>query len=121
MENLLSKLKEYWWLIGIIGMVSLPYLQEKLGISTIKTEQSQLIEKNLQLVEELRQAECNSISLFKSVIRLQNEVFNSNELIFSKLETESLDVTLARTRVGDAKVDLLEDLEKLSKKNNCLF
>lgn len=121
MNAILSKLKDYWWLLGIIGMVSLPYIQDKLGINSIQTEQKALIEQNKQLVQSLKEAQCNNITILKSFIRLQNEIFNSNEILFAKLSVDSLDVASTRTRVGDAKMEVLRDLEKLSKQNECLF
>ena len=123
-----EKIKDYIYIIGLIFAIASPFLKDKLGISNIESNQSSLSYKIGQTKEQLeieikslRQVNCNHVILLRGILRLQNESSNSNELIFSKMKVDAIEVSMARSRINEIKKEVLTDLKSFSENNNCIF
>lgn len=123
-----EKIKDYVYISGLLLAIFAPTIKDKLGISGIESGQSSLNSKIIQTNEKLdleiktlRQVNCNHVILLRGLLRLQNESTNSNELIFSKMRVDAMDVSMARSRISEIKKEVLTDLKSFSDNNNCIF
>jgi len=132
LSEMIKKFKDYLWLLAIILAVLLPTIKEKLGISTLEKDYETV---NAQLKEavnskqevidtlnkQLKETKCNNVLLLKSVIRLQNEMALSNEMIFMQMKVNSMELSSARNRIENVRIGILEDIKNYSKANDCVF
>ena len=128
MNEYLAKFKDAIYVGAICLALILPYIQKKLGIEDIRTNQT-VLETQIKITQEkinsetesIKNINCANIILVRGLLRLQNESLNNNEIMFAKLDIDSTQVALARVRISDVKKEVLEDLVAYSKLNNCVF
>jgi len=117
----LKYIKDYIYIFGILFALLLPTIKDKLGINQVETQINTNRRDLDDQMQQLREINCNNIVMMKGLVRLQNEAYNINELLFSKLKIDAYEVSMARSRISDVKKEVLDNLKSVGEKHQCIF
>ncbi len=130
--EMIKKGKDILWVLALILALLLPHIKEKLGISTLEKDYTNIeerVKESLQnkqeiienLNKQLKETKCNNVLLLKSIVRLQNEMALSNEMLFLQVKVNAMELSSARNRIENVRIGILEDIKNYSKANDCVF